>query len=201
MDAAANEQLYAACRADGSLEQIAAFEQLWASCYRVAYGMLRARPDGEARAADCAQIALIKIQRSLDQCHSPERFLSWAAQITRRAVLDDLRRPGERRRDDLAAAEDLPAPTAPPEAALEEAELGALLREAIGSGRLSPRSQRVVLGRYFREESDEILATAESALAGATVLPSHVQVTRAKNLAKLRADAALLARLREFLGG
>jgi hypothetical protein len=31
------------------------------------------------------------------------------------------------------------------------------------------------------------------------VLPSHIQVTRAKNLSKLRGDTALLARLRELL--
>ena len=37
------------------------------------------------------------------------------------------------------------------------------------------------------------------ALAGQPVLPSHIQVTRAKNLAKLRSDAALLERLRELL--
>jgi hypothetical protein len=57
----------------------------------------------------------------------------------------------------------------------------------------------VVVGRYFDEQPDEALARTESDLAGQTVLPSHIQVTRAKNLAKLRGDTALLEQLRELL--
>jgi len=44
----------------------------------------------------------------------------------------------------------------------------------------------VVIGRYLDDSDDETLARAESELAGSDVLPSHVQVTRAKNIAKLR---------------
>jgi RNA polymerase sigma factor (sigma-70 family) len=199
MDAAENERLYRECGAAGTLEQIDAFERLWALCYRLAYTMLRAQPDAEALAADCAQLALIKIERSLAQCQSPERFTAWAGQILRRSVLDELRRPERRRRADLAAAAELPTSAAGPATTAEGTDLAAQLRAAIATSGLSPRSQRVVLGRYFREQPDETLAAAESVISSTPVLPCHIQVTRAKNLAKLRADTTLLDRLRAYL--
>jgi hypothetical protein len=65
---------------------------------------------------------------------------------------------------------------------LTEAELRGLLERAP----MSARSRRVVVGRYFDDVADERLAMAESELAGQPVLPSHVQVTRAKDIARLR---------------
>lgn len=194
----AEQDIFAACAAEGSPAQREAFTALWAQLYRIAYAMLHAYPDPEAIAADCTQIALIKVHRSLTQCESPERFRSWAAQILRRTVLDEIRRPALRRRAELP--EDgigLPTVDAP---GLPEGDLRATLLAAISDGRLSERSQRVVIGRYFAEAADETLAQAESILAGQPVLPSHIQVTRAKNLAKLRADAELLETLRGLEG-
>lgn len=193
-----NERLYAACCDEGSAEQAAAFQQLWPSLYRVAWAMVARRPDGEALAADCAQTALIKIHRGLAGCHTPERFHSWCAQIVRRVVLDELRRPEQARRAELPA-DDAGAPASPPPALPADGSLRELLVAAIDSGPLSERSRRVVRGRYFAEQSDELLARAESQPGEPPVLPSHIQVTRAKNLAKLRADTGLLARLRELL--
>jgi len=194
-----SQTLYHACADDGSDAQIDAYEALWADLYRIALPMLRDRPGGDALAADCAQAALIKVHRNLAQCRAPAAFREWAAQVVRRVVLDELRRPEHARRvalpddDDHSAA--LAAPPAPPPGA----DLRATLLAAIEHGPLSDRSRRVVLGRYFQEQPDEALARAESELSGQAVLPSHIQVTRAKNLAKLRADARLLERLRELL--
>jgi RNA polymerase sigma factor (sigma-70 family) len=193
-----NERLYADCMAEGSPAQAAAFAQLWPALYRIAYAMLARQPDGEALASDCAQAALIKIHRSLASCHSPARFRAWCAQIVRRVVIDELRRPELARRAALPA-DDADAPAAPAIELGEAAELRALLLAAIGAAPLSERSRRVVLGRFFSEQSDESLAQAESGLAAQAVLPSHIQVTRAKNLAKLRANTTLIERLRDFV--
>ena len=51
------------------------------------------------------------------------------------------------------------------------------------------------MGRFFDQSEDEQLAQVERELSGEAVLSSHVQVTRAKNLAKLRSWQPL----REFL--
>ncbi len=191
-----SEELYNACRQEGSDAQADAYRQLFRELYRVAYGMLRARPDGEGLAADCAQAALIKVHRSLEQCREPATFRGWAAQIARRTVLDALRRPAQTRQvplDDHEAT--LAAPPLEP-----TADLRGLLLDALRRGPLSDRSRRVIVGRYFDERADEELAAEEARLAGEPVLPSHIQVTRAKNIAKLRRDGELLERLREAVG-
>jgi RNA polymerase sigma factor (sigma-70 family) len=200
MNASADSQsLYAACADDGSDAQIDAFEVLWGDLYRLAYAMLRDRPGGDALAADCAQAALIKVYRNLAQCRNPAAFREWAAQVLRRVVIDELRRPEHARRAALPENGDhsslIAAPPIPP----SDADLRATLLSAIEGGPLSDRSRRVVLGRYFDEQPDEALARTESELAEQTVLPSHIQVTRAKNLSKLRGDTTLLERLRELL--
>jgi RNA polymerase sigma factor (sigma-70 family) len=192
-----SQALYAACASDGSDAQIDAYESLWTDLYRIAFAMLRERPGGDALAADCAQAALIKIHRNLAQCRNPAAFREWAAQVARRVVLDELRRPEHARRAPLPGDDDHAAVQAdgPP----ADGDLRATLLAAIEHGPLSDRSRRVVLGRFFQEQHDEALAQAESAIAGQPVLPSHVQVTRAKNLAKLRGNAALVERLRELV--
>ncbi len=99
MNASADSQsLYTACADDGSDAQIDAFEVLWGDLYRIAYTMLYDRPGGDALAADCAQAALIKIYRNLAQCRNPAAFREWAAQVLRRVVIDELRRPEHARR-------------------------------------------------------------------------------------------------------
>jgi|RhiMetdeSRZDD1v2_1073273.scaffolds.fasta_scaffold1560634_1 RNA polymerase sigma factor (sigma-70 family) len=194
-----SQTLFAACADEGSDAQIDAFESLWGDLYRIAYAMLHDRPGGDALAADCAQAALIKVHRNLAQCRNPAAFREWAAQVVRRVVIDELRRPEHARRAALPEDDDHNPTLATPPAVPPFEDLRTLLLAAIEHGPLSERSRRVVLGRYFDEQPDEDLARAESALAGQEVLPSHIQVTRAKNLSKLRGDTALLARLRELL--
>jgi hypothetical protein len=65
------------------------------------------------------------------------------------------------------------------------------LQNLLNQSPISERSRRVVLGRYVADEPDEALAEAEAKLSGQTVLPSHIQVTRSKNLSKLRDWAPL----------
>lgn len=193
MGEAAGEELYAACLRDGSDAQADAFRELWGHLYRVAYAMVGRRPDGEAMAADCAQAALVRVHGQLGQCREPAAFRAWAAQIARRAVLDALRREAAARLVPLPEGDHaLAAPPPEPPSALRD-----VLLAALRSGPLSERSRRVIMGRFFEDRPDETLAAVEAGLSGEPVLPSHIQVTRAKNIAKLRQDAALLQRLRE----
>jgi RNA polymerase sigma factor (sigma-70 family) len=192
--------LYAACRSAGSDGQFDAFAQLGEYMYCVAYAMLHERPGGGDMAGDCMQQALIKVYQNLDQCRDPDSFRAWAASILRRTVLDHLRQPAVARVELFPDDHELP-PAAIVAAPAEPDELGAILRAAIAHGPLSDRSRRVVVGRFFEERDDADLARIESDLASQTVLPSHIQVTRAKNLAKLRADAQLVAQVRAFLPG
>ncbi|HEX6288856.1 MAG TPA: sigma factor [Herpetosiphonaceae bacterium] len=191
--------LYVACQQDGTDAQADAFEQLWAYLYRIAYAMLRTQRDPASLASDCTQKALIKIHRSLEQCRNPVVFREWTAQIVRRVVLDELRRP-EYRRYPAISIDDEHAPwLATSQQLADTTDVRALLHDVIFHGPLSERSRRVVIGRYFAEQTDEVLARAETERAGQEIRPSHIQVTRAKNLAALRRDPALLDRLRELL--
>jgi RNA polymerase sigma factor (sigma-70 family) len=191
--------LYFACQQDGTDTQADAFKQLWSHLYRIAYAMLRTQRDPVSLATDCTQRSLIKIHRSLDQCRNPVVFREWAAQVVRRVVIDELRRP-EYRRQIAISVDDEHAPwLATTQQLTDEVDLRSLLNDLIRHGPLSERSQRVVIGRYFEEQTDEVLARAETERAGQTVLPSHIQVTRAKNLAALRRDHGLVERLRELV--
>lgn len=179
----------AACGRHGLVEQEQAFRLLWEHLFRIAYLMLRHKPDPDMLAADCAQEALIKIDRNLARCQKPESFRAWAARIVRNNVLDLLRR--------THLEDPLPAhiPVPPPEVRLD---LRALLEWALHEAGLSERSRRVVIGRFLDEQTDEALAAEESRLSGETIRPSHIQVTRSKNLAKLRGNDDLLNLLRDL---
>ncbi len=191
--------LYVACQQDGTDIQTDAFKQLWSHLYRIAYAMLHSQRDPAAVASECTQKSLIKIHRSLDQCRNPAVFREWAAQVLRRVVLDELRRPEYRRQTTIAIDEEHGPWLAAPQQLAGVTDVRALLHEVILHGPLSERSQRVVIGRYFDEQTDEVLAHAETQRAGQQIRPSHIQVTRAKNLAALRRDEALVERLRELV--
>jgi RNA polymerase sigma factor (sigma-70 family) len=190
-----SQQLYADCQQTSSIAQQRAYELLWRELYWIAYAMLIQQRDPAAIASDCTQKALIKIHQNLAQCQEPERFRSWAAQIVRRTVIDTLRQPAFTRQTELTDLHTGIAVDAPP----EPNELRAFLLHAIEHGPLSDRSRRVVLGRFFAEQPDEMLANQERALTGDDTLPSHIQVTRAKNLAKLRQQPSFLEQLRVFV--
>ena len=154
--------------------------------------MVRDQPDAEALAQDCAQDALIRIHERLADCREPRAFRTWAKRIVSHKAIDALRR-SARQRLFADNAEDDPAFRLSTTSSLPQldtvvlAEIGlAELRNLLDQAPLSDRSRRVVIGRYLDDIPDETLAQTESALTGQTVRPSHVQVTRAKNIQKLR---------------
>ena len=184
-------ELYAACRSTNHSEQVNAYEMLWRYLYRVALQVVYDQPDAEAFAQDCAQAALIRVHERLLECREPAAFRTWARRIVSHEAIDQLRRhkrlvPLTPENSDEPVMR-LPAEKqASPEAAvlhnIGQVELGSLIRQAP----ISDRSRRVILGRYFSGIPDELLAQKESMSASQEVLPSHIQVTRSKNISKLR---------------
>ncbi len=187
--------LYRACGSHDAEQQTTGYQQLWEYLYRVAYQVVRDQEEAPDMAEDCTQKALIKIHDRLDDCRDPKAFKAWSRRIVSHIAIDELRR---RKRldfsldddnrhtdyeDNAATPEEVVAQSADQQAVLT------LLRDAP----ISARSSRVVLGRYFQNKTDEELAAVESELAGKQVLPSHVQVTRAKNIKKLKQWMPLLA--------
>lgn len=195
---AESADLYAACQSDDVAVQTEAYNSLWTYLYRVALHIVRDQPDPDALAQSCAQNALLKIHRRLDDCREPAAFRSWSRRIVSNIAIDLLRK--RKRLVPLEAAspdEDAVSnpPPQPDTVVLEEMELDDV-RRLLEKAPISERSFRVVVGRYLDNAPEEELAETESDLAGREVLPSHIQVTRSKNIAKLR-DWELL---REYFG-
>lgn len=190
-------ELYQACRRGDPAEQQQAYQELWRYLYSATNQIMRDQADGAALAQDCAQQALIRIHQRLIECHEPAAFRSWARRIASNLAIDELRR--RRRLGALPDPEQGTAPVGLTVAAPEQSVLATLqteeLRALLLQSPMSERSQRVVIGRYLDGTPDEELAEREVNLAGKTVLPSHIQVTRAKNIAKLRQ----WERLRDYL--
>ena len=178
--------LYAACAGADPQEQAAAYRELWRYLYRVTRCIVRDQPNPDDLAQDCAQKALVRVHRRLDECREPAAFRTWARRIASHIAIDELRR--RKRLLPLPDTEPDPLPSerpSPETRALTDL-YNATLRDLIDHAPISERSYRVVVGRYFEEETDEILAERESNHAGQEVLPSHIQVTRSKNMTKLR---------------
>lgn len=176
--------LYAFTCHGATAEQETALRALWRYLFPVVVQLFRGDSDPEDRAADIVQQALERIYFRAHECRAPGAFRTWCRRIAVNLALDELRR---RKRLDPAGDAGLETVALPPvdEAALvhvSEDELRALLVQAP----ISPRSYRVVVGRFLDEREDEELAAAESRLSDDAVRPSHIQVTRSKNLAKLR---------------
>ncbi len=197
-----NAAWYHACQDADHVVRSAAYTALFAYLSRVALHVVFDQPEAESLAQDCAQTALIRIHQRLDECREPAAFRAWARQIASHIAIDTLRR---RARLTFAAEDELDAVSssaALTQPALEEQTAVAAhhqaLYDAIQRAPISDRSRRVVIGRYLQELPDELLADVESKLAGATVLPSHIQVTRAKNIAKLRQWSPLVELLAEI---
>lgn len=167
-----------------------AYSALFAYLSRVALQVVYDQPEAEALAQDCAQTALIRIHQRLDECQEPAAFRAWARQIASHIAIDALRR---RARLNFAVEDELDAvlsSAAIAQPLLEEQTAVAAhlqtLYTTLQQAPISDRSRRVVIGRYLQELPDDVLAAMESKLTGTAVLPSHIQVTRAKNIAKLR---------------
>lgn len=179
-------ELYTACRSTNQQIQAAAYTELARYLYRVALHLVNDQPEADELARDCVQTALIYVHQRIADCREPAAFRIWARRIASHTTIDELRR---RKRivpliDDEAdnSATPLPAFEASVLDQLSLAELGALINAAP----ISARSRRVVLGRYLADLSDEQLSASESEIAGQPVHNSHIQVTRAKDITKLR---------------
>ncbi|MBK8990111.1 MAG: RNA polymerase sigma factor [Chloroflexi bacterium] len=194
-----NSALYAACGSNNPDEQTAAYRELWRYLYQVAAYMTRSQPDGDALAQDCAQRALLRVHEQYISCQEPLAFRAWARRIVSNLVIDELRR--QKRWQLLPEPEQAAELTETRQPGPETAVLLSLtavsLRHLLQQAPISDRSRRLVVGRYLDDLPDEILADTESELSSSPVLPSHVQVTRAKNIAKLRQWPLLMSFLQE----
>ena len=184
-------ELYAACAGSDHEAQAAAYQTLWEYLYRVALFIVRDQPSAPDLAQECAQKALIRIHNRLADCNNPQTFVAWAKRIASNIAIDELRR--RKRLITLDAMQpDESSPLMPAgnhaafEARIDDRLQSGQLRRLLRQAPISQRSYRLIVGRYFDGASDEVLAQVESDLAQQTVLPSHIQVTRSKNVAKLR---------------
>ncbi|MBE2222619.1 MAG: sigma-70 family RNA polymerase sigma factor [Anaerolineae bacterium] len=186
--------LFVACGSRETAVQAAAYRELWHYLYRVALHVASQQPDQEALAQDCAQRALLRIHQQRETCEEPKAFRSWSRRIVTNLVIDELRR--RQRLQPLESTSETTLNTFHQQSiSLEGCVLAEIsladLRQMLLQSPMSGRSQRVVIGRYLDDVDDESLAETESNLAQQEVLPSHIQVTRSKNIAKLKKWDAL----------
>ena len=191
--------LYAACVSEDTAVKSKAYRTLWAYLYQIAYSLVLNQPDADALAQDCAQRALMRVHDKFDTCEEPRAFRVWSRRIVHNLTIDELRR-----RKRFQPLDDNHPTTPNPhlsEATPENEVLPQLtaqaLRDLLAVAPISDRSRRVVIGRFLDNLPDDQIAQAETDLANAPVRPSNVQVTRAKNLSKLRKWEQLEAFLRE----
>ena len=183
-------KLYANCVSQDLSTKEEAYQELWQYLYRIAFYIVYDQPDAPGLAQDCAQKALIRIHDRITECHTPAAFKGWAKTIVKNAAVDSLRRrkrliPLEDDRQDESGAKWSQGGPSLEEEVVDQMRWSEI-RDLITQAPISDRSRRTIIGRYFDELPDESLANAESDIAGKKVLPSHLQVTRAKNLSKLR---------------
>ncbi|CAG0926994.1 hypothetical protein TFLX_00295 [Thermoflexales bacterium] len=180
-------ELHQACGSPDRLEQAGGYEALWPHLLRAAYHVVHDQAEAEALAQDCAQIALVRVYEHWSECREPAAFRVWAQRIAGRVAIDELRR----RKRLVLLTDDDHAPSPAEVTPLIETEVVTeldtqQLRRLIERAPISDRSRRVVIGRYFDDLPDETLAQVESSTSRQRVLPSHVQVTRTKDIARLR---------------
>ncbi len=117
------------------------FHDLIRPCERSIYFLLFSLLKNEADAEDAAQETVIKVYQNLDKFRGDAQFRTWVLSIARNEGLGRLRKMGNRREDSLDAETDeqtgdytpaiLTSWREIPAEALEQKELGELLRKAI----------------------------------------------------------------------
>ena len=180
--------LYDACGSTDLTTQSGAYAILWDYLYRIAFHIAAQQPDQEALAQDCAQQALIRIHQQRQRCKEPKAFRTWSRRIVSNLAIDELRRRRRLQPSSAPEQESLPdeSAVANPEIETLESLTAVSLRRLLHQAPISDRSRRVVIGRYLDDLDDATLAQTESQLISTSILPSHVQVTRSKNISKLR---------------
>ena len=137
----ANPELEAECIRRVIAGERHLFHDLIRPCERSIYLLLLSLLKNEAEAEDAAQETAIKVYLNLHLFRGEAQFRTWVLSIARNEALSRLRKQGIRREESLDAASDdqsgdytpaiLTSWREVPTAALEQKELGALLRKAI----------------------------------------------------------------------
>lgn len=117
------------------------FHELIRPCERSIYFLLFSILKNEAEAEDVAQETVIKVYQNLEKFRGDSQFRTWVLSIARNEALGRLRKIGNRREDSLDAETDeqtgdytpaiLTSWREVPAEALEQKELGQILRKAI----------------------------------------------------------------------
>jgi RNA polymerase sigma-70 factor (ECF subfamily) len=157
------------------------FHDLIRPCERPIYFMLFSLLRNEAEAEDAAQETAIKVYLNLHLFRGDSQFRTWVLSIARNEGLGRLRKIGTRREDSLDAETDettgdytpaiLTSWREIPSDALEQKQLGALLREAIDS--LPEIYRNIVLLRDIEEMDVRETATALGISEGAVKVRLH----------------------------
>lgn len=157
------------------------FHALIEPCERAIYFLLLSLLRNEAEAEDAAQDTAIKVYLNLKSFRGDSQFRTWVLSIARNEGLGRLRKAGSRREDSLDAETDeqtgdytpaiLTSWREVPSAALEQKELGALLRQAIDG--LPEIYRNVVLLRDIEEMDVRETAAALGVSEGAVKVRLH----------------------------
>jgi RNA polymerase sigma-70 factor (ECF subfamily) len=192
--------LFAQCTSGDVALQAQAYQTLWAYLFRIALQLVRDQADADALAQDCAQAALLQIHTRITECREPKAFRSWAKRIVSNLCIDELRRRSRRHfvdeePEDVYSEEvqsgNSTRVAESPETIVIDWDSANSIRQGLRQAPISERSYRTIVARYIDDIPDEELAKSESEGTGQRLLPSHLQVTRAKNLSKLRKWEAL----------
>jgi len=162
------------------------FHELIRPCERSIYFLVYSLLKNEAEAEDVAQETVIKVYQNLGKFRGESQFRTWVLSIARNEGLARLRKIGNRREDSLDAESDdqtgdytpaiLTSWREVPVEALEQKELGAIMRTAIEG--LPEIYRNVVLLRDIEEM--DIRETA--AALGITEASVKVRLHRARAL-------------------
>jgi RNA polymerase sigma-70 factor (ECF subfamily) len=157
------------------------FHELIRPCERSIYFLLLSILRNETEAEDAAQEAVIKIYRNLHLFRGESQFRTWALSIARNEGLGRLRKAESRREESLdALSDDQSSDFTPailtswrevPADALEQKELGELLRQAIAG--LPGIYRNVVLLRDIEEMDVRETAVALGITEGAVKVRLH----------------------------
>jgi len=174
------------------------FHDLIRPCERSIYFLLFSLLKNETEAEDVAQETVIKVYQNLDKFRGDSQFRTWVLSIARNEGLGRLRKIGNRREDSLDAETDeqggdftpaiLTSWREIPADALQQKELGAILRKAIE--RLPEIYRNVVLLRDIEEM--DIRETA--AALGISETSVKVRLHRARAMLQ----RSLAPQLKEF---
>jgi len=183
---ATNSEFEAACIRRILAGEKHLFHDLIRPCERSIYFLLYSLLKNEAEAEDVAQETVIKVYQNLEKFRGDSQFRTWVLSIARNEGLGRLRKISNRREDSLDAETDeqtgdytpaiLTSWREIPAEALEQKELGNLLRKAIEG--LPEIYRNIVLVR----DSEEMDIRESAAVLGISEASVKVRLHRARAL-------------------